>query len=79
MIYILAAILIFGVLIALHELGHFCAAKACGVRVNEFAIGMGPAILKRRRGRRPTHCACCPSAASARWRARRRPPTTRAR
>ena len=50
MIYILAAILIFGVLIALHELGHFCAAKACGVRVNEFAIGMGPAILKRRRG-----------------------------
>ena len=37
MIYILAAILIFGVLIALHELGHFCAAKACGVRVNEFA------------------------------------------
>lgn len=29
MIYILAAILIFGVLIALHELGHFCAAKAC--------------------------------------------------
>ena len=28
MIYILAAILIFGVLIALHELGHFCAAKA---------------------------------------------------
>ena len=41
MIYILAAILIFGVLIALHELGHFCAAKACGVRVNEFSIGMG--------------------------------------
>ena len=38
MIYILAAILIFGVLIAVHELGHFLAAKACGVRVNEFAI-----------------------------------------
>ena len=50
MIYILAAILIFGVLIALHELGHFCAAKACGVRVNEFAIGMGPAILKKTKG-----------------------------
>ena len=30
MIYILAAILIFGVLIAVHELGHFLAAKACG-------------------------------------------------
>ena len=42
MIYIIAAILIFGVLIAVHELGHFLAAKACGVRVNEFSIGMGP-------------------------------------
>ena len=28
----------------------FCAAKACGVRVNEFAIGMGPAILKKTKG-----------------------------
>ena len=44
MIYIIAAILIFGVLIAVHELGHFLAAKACGVRVNEFSIGMGPLI-----------------------------------
>ena len=43
--YIIAAILIFGVLIAVHELGHFLAAKACGVRVNEFSIGMGPAIF----------------------------------
>ena len=50
MIYVLAAILIFGVLIALHELGHFLAAKACGVRVNEYAIGMGPAIFKKQRG-----------------------------
>ena len=50
MIYVIAAILIFGVLIALHELGHFLAAKACGVRVNEFAIGMGPAIFKKTKG-----------------------------
>jgi regulator of sigma E protease len=50
MVYILAAILIFGLLIAVHELGHFMAAKACGVRVNEFAIGMGPAIWKKQRG-----------------------------
>ena len=49
-IYILAAVLIFGVLIALHELGHFLAAKACGVRVNEFAIGMGPAVWKKQKG-----------------------------
>ena len=50
MVYVLAAILIFGVLIAVHELGHFLAAKACGVRVNEFAIGMGPAIFKKTKG-----------------------------
>ena len=32
-VYILIAALVFGVLIAVHELGHFMAAKACGVRV----------------------------------------------
>ena len=45
--YIILAILMFGVLIAVHELGHFLAAKACGVRVEEFAIGMGPALWKK--------------------------------
>ena len=44
---ILLAIIAFGVLIAVHELGHFCAAKLCGVKVNEFALGMGPALLKK--------------------------------
>ena len=50
MVYILAAILVFGVLITVHELGHFMAAKACGVRVNEFSIGMGPALWKKQKG-----------------------------
>ena len=50
MVYILFAILIFGVLIGLHELGHFAAAKACGVRVNEFSIGMGPALFQKTKG-----------------------------
>lgn len=50
MVYILAAILVFGVLIAVHELGHFMAAKACGVRVNEFSIGMGSALWKKQKG-----------------------------
>ena len=50
MLYILIAILIFGFLIAIHELGHFLAAKACGVRVNEFSIGMGPALLQKTKG-----------------------------
>lgn len=48
--YILFAILVFGILIAVHELGHFLVAKACGVRVDEFAIGMGPAIWKKQKG-----------------------------
>ncbi|MCL2366263.1 MAG: site-2 protease family protein [Oscillospiraceae bacterium] len=44
--YIFFAILAFGILIAVHELGHFFAAKALGVKVLEFAIGMGPKIIK---------------------------------
>ena len=46
-IYIILAILAFGLLIAIHELGHFFAAKLMGVKVNEFAIGMGPKILTK--------------------------------
>ena len=49
-VYILLAILAFGVLIAVHEGGHFAAAKLLGVKVNEFAIGMGPVLLQKQRG-----------------------------
>lgn len=49
-VFILAAILTFGVLIAVHELGHFVAAKLCGVKVNEFSIGMGPLVWQKRKG-----------------------------
>ena len=48
--YVIFAILIFGVLIAVHELGHFLTAKACGVQVDEFAVGMGPALWKKQKG-----------------------------
>ena len=48
--YIIIAIIIFGVLIAIHEFGHFTAAKLCGVKVEEFAIGMGPALFKKQKG-----------------------------
>ena len=48
--YIIIAILMFGILIAVHEFGHFTAAKLCGVRVEEFSIGMGPALWKKQRG-----------------------------
>lgn len=46
-LFILLGILVFGLLIAVHEFGHFITAKLCGVRVNEFAIGMGPKLLSR--------------------------------
>lgn len=44
MLYAVLAILFFGLLIAVHEFGHFITAKLCGVRVNEFSIGMGPLL-----------------------------------
>ena len=47
---ILFAILLFSILIFVHELGHFLAAKASGVRVNEFSMFMGPAIFKKKVG-----------------------------
>lgn len=50
MLNILIALLMFAVLIAVHEFGHFAAAKLSGVQVNEFSIGMGPAIIKKQFG-----------------------------
>ena len=47
---ILIAILVFFVIVVLHELGHFTVAKLCGIKVNKFAVGMGPAILKKQKG-----------------------------
>jgi len=44
---ILISILIFGFLIIIHELGHFIAARATGVEVLEFSVGMGPLLLKK--------------------------------
>ena len=44
-LYILFAILIFGLLISIHELGHFIVARLCGVKILEFAIGMGPKLF----------------------------------
>lgn len=42
--------LLFGALVAVHEFGHFITAKLSGVRVNEFSIGMGPALIKKQFG-----------------------------
>lgn len=45
---LLIAILFFGFIIFIHEFGHFIFAKLFGVKVNEFALGMGPTILKKK-------------------------------
>ena len=44
------AIFVFGTLILIHEFGHFIAAKKFGVKVNEFAIGMGPTVWSTQKG-----------------------------
>jgi regulator of sigma E protease len=47
---IILAILALGFLIFIHELGHFFAAKRCGIRVEKFSIGFGPRLFGFRRG-----------------------------
>ena len=54
------AILLFSFLIFIHELGHFVAAKMSGVQVNEFAMFMGPAIFKWKRGETQYSIRCIP-------------------
>ena len=57
MLTILAAILVFGILVTVHEFGHFITAKLTGMRVDEFAIGFGPKLYQQRMGTRCTACA----------------------
>ena len=57
---IIFAILIFSLLIFVHELGHFLAAKASGVQVNEFSMFMGPAIFKKQVGETLYSLRCIP-------------------
>lgn len=44
---IVVAVLVFLLIIMVHELGHFAAAKACGIYVKQFAFGMGPALFRK--------------------------------
>ena len=57
---ILFAILLFSILIFVHELGHFVAAKLSGVQVNEFSMFMGPALFKRQKGETLYSIRCIP-------------------
>ena len=64
-LFILITILLFGALIAIHEFGHFIAAKTLGVRVEEFAIVWALSCSPGQGGRRPTLSGPCPSEGSA--------------
>ncbi len=58
--YIFLAILMFSLLIFVHELGHFVTAKLSGVQVNEFSMFMGPAIFKKQVGETLYAIRCIP-------------------
>ena len=47
---VIAVVLVFSLLVAVHELGHMVAAKLCGVAVPDFSIGMGPRLFGFKRG-----------------------------
>ena len=47
MIYFFSAIVLLGVLITIHEFGHFIVARYFGVYVQRFSIGMGPVFYKK--------------------------------
>ncbi len=45
---ILIALVVFLAIVVFHEFGHFIVAKLCGIKVNEFSVGMGPVLLKKK-------------------------------
>ncbi|MGN0615984.1 M50 family metallopeptidase [Ruminococcus flavefaciens] len=47
---IIIAILIFGLIVTVHEFGHFICAKLSGIKVLEFSVGMGPKLLQKHKG-----------------------------
>ena len=59
-VYVILAILLFGLLVIVHELGHFTVAKLCGVKVEEFAVGMGPVLFQRQKGETMYSLRCVP-------------------
>ena len=44
-ITVLSTVIVFGLLVFIHEFGHFITARLCGVGIKEFAVGMGPKLF----------------------------------
>ena len=68
---ILIAILIFCIIVVIHEFGHFIAAKLNRIQVNQFAVGMGPKLLHFQKGETEYSLRLLP------WRAKISPATIR--
>lgn len=50
MITFISSLVVFLLVVIIHEFGHFIVAKISGIRVNEFSIGMGPKIAQKKKG-----------------------------
>lgn len=50
LISVIAIVFVFGLLVLVHEFGHFITAKKTGMRVDEFAIGFGPKLVSTKKG-----------------------------
>lgn len=60
MVTIIAAIVVFGIIVLVHEWGHFVTAKMTGMRVDEFAIGFGPKLFGWQKGETRYSLRCVP-------------------
>lgn len=60
MVTVISALVVFGVLVLVHELGHFVMAKQTGMFVKEFAIGFGPKIISKKIGETVYSIRCVP-------------------
>ena len=60
LVFILLIVLLFGVSVFVHELGHFLVARALGLQATVFSIGMGPAVWKRQCGSTRLQIGCLP-------------------
>src|SRR5260221_7474167 len=70
MLAYVAPIIVFGIVIFVHELGHFIAAKLVGGYTPRFSIGFGPALLRLRRGETEYMLAALPLAGYVRMASR---------
>ena len=62
---IIVAVLVFGLIVLIHEFGHFIVAKKCGIGVIEFSIGMGPRVWSFEKGETRYSLKLCPSVVPA--------------